>query len=61
MVSSLDTRRKLAASAAGSVRAEGLEPSPEAQTLVEAMVVGKISGDELLRRVMELHSVKVPG
>ncbi|MDR2382172.1 MAG: antitoxin VbhA family protein [Bifidobacteriaceae bacterium] len=60
MVTNLEDRRKLADAAAGSVRAEGLAPSPHAQSLVDRMVDGSVSADEALLELVERHRTKTP-
>jgi uncharacterized protein (DUF2252 family) len=58
MVNNRTDLRRLAASAAGSVRAEGLNPSANAQELVEAMLDGTKSAAEALRELVDAHQSK---
>jgi len=58
MVTNPLTLQKLAASAAGSVRAEGAGPTPEAQRAVAAMLEGTKTADEALRELVNRYKVK---
>ena len=58
MVSTLATRMKLVAAAEGSVRAEGLNPSARAKELVAEMVSDIKRADDVLRELVDQHTVK---
>ena len=58
MVTDPLTLHKLATSAAGSVRAEGAGPTPEAQMVVAAMLEGTKTADEALRELVNRYRVK---
>ncbi|MFI5527057.1 hypothetical protein ACIA8O_00720 [Kitasatospora sp. NPDC051853] len=45
-----ESRRRAVSSATGSVRAEGLTPSPEFLTDTEEYAAGRITADELVER-----------
>lgn len=60
MVSDLATRQRLAAAAEGSVRAEGLNPSARARELVDEMVRGNRSADEVVRELLAKYETRRP-
>lgn len=51
----LKRRAEAAASALGSLRAEGLEPSEEAREDAESFVAGSLSIDELVKHAIARH------
>ena len=48
-------RREMVDSATASVRAEGLQTSPEADTLAERFVDGEFDAHQLVRETLRLH------
>ena len=56
-----DLRAKAMASALASVRLDGLEPSPHAQSLLLAWVSGSISLDEICESLVTAWSVHNDG
>ncbi|GAA5175065.1 hypothetical protein GCM10023321_80290 [Pseudonocardia eucalypti] len=52
----VDRRREALDNALGSVRAEGLEPSPEALELFEEVVAGRLTSEEVRQRLLARYS-----
>ncbi|WP_457034400.1 antitoxin VbhA family protein [Kitasatospora sp. P5_F3] len=50
-----ENRRRAVSSATGSVRAEGLTPSPDYLTDAEEYAAGRITADELVERAEARH------
>jgi hypothetical protein len=53
----LSERRQVAAAAAGSVKVEGLPPSPAAIRLVDLMVQGKATYEETIAAILTAHGI----
>ena len=49
-------RREALEDALGSVRADGLEPSPEALALFEEVVAGKMTSDEVVQQLLARYN-----
>lgn len=47
-------------SAVGSVRQEGLTPSPAAIELADRVARGELTGDDAVAKVLERHGLVVP-
>ncbi len=60
VISDLAIKERLAASAEGSVRAEGLNPSVRARELVAEMVKGDRSADDVVRELLVDYKARRP-
>jgi hypothetical protein len=58
MVANSAMLKRLAAAAAGSVRAEGRDPSPEARKAVDEMLSGTRTIDEVRQALRQRYQVK---
>ncbi|MDR1767140.1 MAG: hypothetical protein LBR32_01700 [Propionibacteriaceae bacterium] len=58
MVTNLAILKRLAAAAAGSVRAEGRDPSPDARKAVDEMLLGMKTIDEVRQELLVRYQVK---
>lgn len=52
----VNRRREALDDALGSVRAEGLEPSPEALELFEEVVAGRMTSDEVVQQLLTRYN-----